>query len=288
VVLLGVVVYIFMSRRKKAKVADLKAKEAEMEEGGRRKNDLGGGYGLGGMGVVGMGMGGVGMGMGMGGMPMMWSQGQGNGTGGGRKKRRKKRYDSEDESDSDESYDSLSESDGGTIRPRRRRRPRGKKEGRRGRGGKYDYSSDESVASTFYARPRKDKSRNDRYDRQRDGSSWRTPTSKDSDMPLGLGPPTTGLHTGSSGKSLGRKGSLGQRFRDSVFSTYDSMKNKAARLEILRNEAIEAKRLEQELKLQAALMEEEKIEMERQRQMKIREANERLRRETAEEEERGK
>jgi hypothetical protein len=66
------------------------------------------------------------------------------------------------------------------------------------------------------------------------------------------------------------------------------MKNKAARLEILRNEAIEAKRLEQELKLQAALMEEEKIEMERQRQMKIREANERLRRETAEEEERGK
>jgi hypothetical protein len=66
------------------------------------------------------------------------------------------------------------------------------------------------------------------------------------------------------------------------------MKNKAARLEILRNEAIEAKRLEQELKLQAALMEEEKIEMERQRQIKIRDANKRLRRETAEEEERGK
>jgi len=292
VVLFGVVAYIFVSRRNKAKVAARKAKEAEVEEGRKAKEDdvpRGMGMGMGGMGMGGMGMGGMGMGMGMGGMPMAWNQG-GTGGGGRGRKKKKNRYDSE--SSESESYDDVS--DGGTIKRSRRRKPRRRKEKDNRRGGgrrKDDYSSDDSISSagssSYYARPRKDRRKDkDRgRDRRRRDSNGRTPTSRD-DFPLGLGPPTTGLPTSSTSRSLSRKGSLGKRFHDSVFSTFDSMTNKAAKLEALRNKAIEATRIEQELKLQDDLRLEE--ELEKSRQAKIREANEKIKQEKAREEEEGK
>ena len=67
-----------------------------------------------------------------------------------------------------------------------------------------------------------------------------------------------------------------------MFSTFDSMTNKAAKLEALRNKAIEATRIEQKLKLQDDLRREE--ELEKQRQAKVREANEKIRVEKLKEE----
>ena len=284
--LFGIVAYIFVSRRNKAKLAAIKAKEAEVEEGRKAKDldDVPRGMG---MGMGGMGMGGMGMGIGMGGMPMLWGgqnqHDRGGGGGGGRGKRTKKRYDSDDSGS--ECYDSTSSN--GTIW--RKRRPKGRKERRKGGKRKDDYSSDETLSSaassSHYARPTKGRGRNDkdnkRYrDRKRQESS-RVPNSRGDDYPLGLGPPTTGLHTGSS-RSLSKKESLGKRFRDSVFSTFDSMTNKAAKLEALRNKAIEATRIEQKLKLQDDLRREE--ELEKQRQAKVREANEKIRVEKLKEE----
>lgn len=60
------------------------------------------------------------------------------------------------------------------------------------------------------------------------------------------------------------------------------MTNKAAKLEALRNKAIEATRIEQKLKLQDDLRREE--ELEKQRQAKVREANEKIRVEKLKEE----
>jgi hypothetical protein len=278
VVLFGIVAYIFISRRNKAKLAAVKAKAAEVEEG-RKARDLDDamprGGGMGGMGMGGLGMG---MGLGMGGMPMMYAQNDGVGGGGGRRKRnKKKRYDSSDS----ESYDDVS--DGGTIKRRRRKRRGGRR--------KDDYSSDETlssaVSSSYYARPTKsskDRRRNEKEnsrerDRRRQDSS-RTPKSRGDEYPLGLGPSTTGLPTGSTRKSPGRKGSM-KRFQDSVFSTFDSMTNKAAKLEALKKKAVEATLLDQQLKLREALAEEDRLE--RERRAKIRDANEQIRVEEAKE-----
>ena len=288
VVLFGIVAYIVISRRNKAKLAAVKAKELEVEEGRKAKDidDImprGMGMGMGGMG---MGMGGLGMGlgMGMGGMPMMYGQNGGDGGGGGRRgrgrgKKNKKRYDSSDSES--ESYDDVS--DGGTIKRSRRRRPRRRRD---------NYSSDETLSSaassSYYARPtkatkgrRRDEKQDSRYRERRRQESTKTPTSSRDDYPLGLGPPTTSLPTGSMRKSPGRKGSL-KRFQDSVFSTFDSMTNKAAKLEALRNRAIEATKLENEMKLQDDLRREQ--ELEEIRQAKVKEANAKIRSEKAKEE----
>jgi len=288
VVLFGIVAYIVISRRNKAKLAAVKAKELEVEEG-RKAKDIDDimprGMGMG-MGGVGIGMGGLGMGMGlgMGGMPMMYGQNGGDGGGGGRRgrgrgKKNKKRYDSSDSES--ESYDDVS--DGGTIKRSRRRRPRRRRD---------NYSSDETLSSaassSYYARPtkatkgrRRDEKQDSRYRERRRQESTKTPTSSRDDYPLGLGPPTTSLPTGSMRKSPGRKGSL-KRFQDSVFSTFDSMTNKAAKLEALRNRAIEATKLENEMKLQDDLRREQ--ELEEIRQAKVKEANAKIRSEKAKEE----
>jgi len=264
-----------MSRRNKAKLAAVKAKEAELEEGRKAKESDD--YMPRGMGMGGLAMG-MGMGMGMGGMPMMYGQNDGGKGGRGRGKRSKKRYDTSD-SESEESYDDVS--DGGTIKRSRRRRPRRRKDDRRGGRRKDDYSSDETLSSaassSYYARPTKPRHRNEKDSKYRDRrrqESTKTPTSRGMDYPLGLGPPTTGLPTGSTRKSPGRKGSM-KRFQDSVFSTFDSMTNKAAKLEALRNRAIEATKLENEMKLQDDLRREH--ELEEIRQAKVKEANGKIR-----------
>ena len=287
VVLFGIVAYIVISRRNKAKLAAVKAEELEVEEGRKAKDidDImprGMGMGMGGMGMGGLGMG---MGLGMGAMPMMYGQngadGGGNGgrrgRGRGRGKKNKKRYDSSDSES--ESYDDVS--DGGTIKRSRRRRPRRRKD---------DYSSDETLSSaassSYYARPTKaTKSRqraekeNSKHRDRRRQESTKTPTSRDDDYPLGLGPPTTSLPTGSTRKSPGRKGSM-KRFQDSVFSTFDSMTNKAAKLEALKKRAIEATLLEKQMQLEDGLRREQVLEDIN--QAKIKEANERIRSEEAE------
>lgn len=291
VVLFGIVAYIVISRRNKAKLAAVKAKELEVEEGRKAKDidDImprGMGMGMGGMGI-GMGGLGMGLGMGMGGMPMMYGQNGGDGGGGGRRgrgrgKKNKKRYDSSDSES--ESYDDVS--DGGTIKRSRRRRPRRRRD---------NYSSDETLSSaassSYYARPtkatkgrRRDEKQDSRYREHRRQEATKTPTSDRDDYPLGLGPPTTSLPTGSMRKSPGRKGSL-KRFQDSVFSTFESMTNKAAKLEALRNRAIEATKLENEMKLQDDLRREQ--ELEEIRQAKVKEANEKIRSEKAKEEKGG-
>jgi hypothetical protein len=283
VVLFGIVAYIIISRRNKAKLAAVKAKELEVEEGRKAKDiddimprGMGMGMGMGGMGMGGLGMG---MGMGMGGLPMMYGQNQNgvDGGGGGRRgrgrgKKNKKRYDS---SDSDSvSYDDVS--DGGTIKRSRRRRPRRRKD---------DYSSDETLSSaassSYYARPTKatkgrhrDEKENSRHRDRRRQESTKTPTSRDDDYPLGLGPPTTSLPTGSTRKSPGRKGSM-KRFQDSVFSTFDSMTNKAAKLEALKKRAIEATLLENRMQLEEKLRGEQ--DLEDIRRAKVTEANEKIR-----------
>jgi len=259
-------------------------------EEGRKAKDIddimprGMGMGMGGMGMGGLGMG---MGLGMGGMPMMYGQngGDGGGNGGrrgrgrGRGKKNKKRYDSSDSES--ESYDDVS--DGGTIKRSRRRRPRRRKD---------DYSSDETLSSaassSYYARPTKAtkgrqraEKQNGRHRDRRRQESTKTPTSRDDDYPLGLGPPTTSLPTGSTRKSPGRKGSM-KRFQDSVFSTFDSMTNKAAKLEALKKRAIEATLLERQMQLEDGLRREQVLEDIN--QAKIKEANERIRSEEAKEE----
>jgi hypothetical protein len=295
VVLFGIVAYIVISRRNKAKLAAVKAKELEVEEGRKAKDidDImprGMGMGMGGMGMGGLGMG---MGMGMGGLPMMYGQNGVDGVGGGRrgrgrgkKNKNKKRYDSSD-SDS-ESYDDVS--DGGTIKRSRRRRPRRRKD---------DYSSDETLSSaassSYYARPTKatkgrhrDEKQDSRHRDRRRQESTKTPTSRDDDYPLGLGAPTTSLPTGSTRKSPGRKGSM-KRFQDSVFSTFDSMTNKAAKLEALKKRAIEATLLENKMQLEEKLRGEQ--DLEDIRRVKVTEANEKIRsaiRSEKAEEEKGK
>jgi hypothetical protein len=281
VVLFGIVAYIVISRRNKAKLAAVKAKELEVEEGRKAKDiddimprGMGLGMGMGGMGMGGLGMG---MGMGMGGLPMMYGQngvdgGNGGRRGRGRGKKNKKRYESSD-SDS-ESYDDVS--DGGTVKRSRRRRPRRRKD---------DYSSDETLSSaassSYYARPTKstkgrhrDEKQNSKHRDRRRQESTKTPTSRDDDYPLGLGPPTTSLPTGSTRKSPGRKGSM-KRFQDSVFSTFDSMTNKAAKLEALKKRAIEATLLENRMQLEEKLRGEQ--DLEDIRRAKVTEANEQIR-----------
>jgi hypothetical protein len=66
-----------------------------------------------------------------------------------------------------------------------------------------------------------------------------------------------------------------KRFQDSVFSTFDSMTNKAAKLEALKKRAIEATLIENEMKLQDGLRREE--ELEKINRAKIKDANEKIR-----------
>jgi hypothetical protein len=295
VAVVGIVIYMFISRGKKKRAAAQKAKELEIEEGKKRKesDDAPRGLPLGmGMGMGGLGMGMGGMGMGMGGMPMVYGQGQGVGNGkgksGGRGRRRYSDLEDDWSSSGTESYDDFS--DGGTIRRSKRRRPRRRKERHRGKGRrrKEDNYSDGSLSSatdsTYHARPRKDRGRREPIKQERRQPSRKTPAtastrSTNDDMPLGLGPPTTALRTGSSGSPLSRKKSKTDKFRDSVFSTFESMRDKAIRL----------KQVEQSLKLKEDLMREERAEAERlrQRQITMRIANDQLRKEKADEE-RGK
>ena len=73
-----------------------------------------------------------------------------------------------------------------------------------------------------------------------------------------------------------------KRFQDSVFSTFDSMTNKAAKLEALKKRAIEATLLERQMQLEDGLRREQVLEDIN--QAKIKEANERIRSEEAKEE----
>ena len=66
-----------------------------------------------------------------------------------------------------------------------------------------------------------------------------------------------------------------KRFQDSVFSTFDSMTNKAAKLEALKKRAIEATLLEKQMQLEDKLRGEQ--ELEDIRRAKITEANEKIR-----------
>jgi hypothetical protein len=66
-----------------------------------------------------------------------------------------------------------------------------------------------------------------------------------------------------------------KRFQDSVFSTFDSMTNKAAKLEALKKRAIEATILEKNMQLEDGLRRER--ELLKINQAKIKEANEKIR-----------
>jgi hypothetical protein len=66
-----------------------------------------------------------------------------------------------------------------------------------------------------------------------------------------------------------------KRFQDSVFSTLDSMTNKAAKLEALKKRAIEATILEKNMQLEDGLRGER--ELDKINQAKIKEANEKIR-----------
>jgi hypothetical protein len=66
-----------------------------------------------------------------------------------------------------------------------------------------------------------------------------------------------------------------KRFQDSVFSTFDSMTNKAAKLEALKKRAIEATILEKNMQLEDGLRRER--ELDKINQAKIKEANEKIR-----------
>ena len=66
-----------------------------------------------------------------------------------------------------------------------------------------------------------------------------------------------------------------KRFQDSVFSTFDSMTNKAAKLEALKKRAIEATLLENRMQLEDKLRGEQ--DLEDIRQAKFKEANEKIR-----------
>lgn len=155
-----------------------------------------------------------------------------------RSKGRRRRPDSSEDdsasasSASDTEYDSMS--DGGTVR--RRRRPRRRR-----------YSSDDSDYSYDYER------RRGRRRRERSARRGRRPYPPRRRSPS-PSPTPTPTPTPPSKKS----------FRDSVFSTYDSMKKAAVRL----------KYVEQKVKLKKQLEAEERVE--KSRQAKIKEANREL------------
>lgn len=157
-----------------------------------------------------------------------------------RRARRKGNWDSEDGSDwSDYSEDYDSVSDGGTIRPRRRRRRRRRDRGRRRHRRRRSYSdSEDSYESDETYVPRRKASRD------------RTPS------PSPTPPPPVPRASKEEKKET--------NFRDSVFSSYHSMKNAAVKLEY-----VEAK-----VKLKKQLEEEERIDAHR--KAKIAEANKEL------------
>lgn len=177
-------------------------------------------------------------------------------------------------SGSEESYESVS--DGGTVVPKRRkkeRRRRRRRSGRGRRGQRYvdDYSSDETDWSdeTDYGRygHRRRKRRRDRPHRSQD-TRYRsrrrsyTPSPSPSPSPTPSLPP---LPSRSNRSRATRPNPTGSNFRDSVFSTYASMKRAAVQL----------KYVEAKAKLKQQLEEEDKIERARQAkiQERVRQAN---------------
>lgn len=154
--------------------------------------------------------------------------------------KRKSKGEGGEESDesgwSSEEYDSLS--DGGTIRPRRRQRRRKRDRYRWGnrRRRRDSYYSSEEDESDYSYRPSRRSHRHNRHHRS----------------PTPSPPPAR---------------SKRQTFRDSVFSTFQSMKHAAIR----------SKQDEMEKRLRKQLEDEERIELARQK--KVREANEEIKRE---------
>ncbi|KAK4686633.1 hypothetical protein P7C73_g3492, partial [Tremellales sp. Uapishka_1] len=171
------------------------------------------------------------------------------------KKKRKKKgrgRRSESESDSSESYDSVS--DGGTIRPRRRRRGGRRRDrgySRRRRRDDTESESEDSYWSdeTYY--PRRRRGRRKEYPpphRKRGRAPPSSSTASPSPPPLPKPPQKAEKQEKST-------------FRDSVFSSYTSMKKAAVRL----------KYVEAKVNLKKKLKEEENIEVNRRK--KIDEAN---------------
>ncbi|KAI9633891.1 uncharacterized protein MKK02DRAFT_28640 [Dioszegia hungarica] len=152
--------------------------------------------------------------------------------------------------DSEDDYDSFS--DGGTIRPRRRprRRERGRWKRRRGRDRERDYYSSDESDFSYHGESRARSSRRNR-DRDRDRRP-RSPSPSPSPTPRAR-------------DATGKRKS----FRDSVFSTYQSMKSAAVRL----------KQAEMTEKLKKQLEDEERIEAIR--QAKVKEANREIEKEVA-------
>lgn len=212
-----------------------------------------------------------------------------------------RRRDSESDSDpgsESESYDDIS--DGGTIRRSRRRRPRRRSRSRRdrrrrekdtrgrGRRGRDYYSSEwdsesssEMSDATYYPRRLPRRHRGVQMDRIRvkDGYSSPSPPGPHvpgnrRDLPLGLGPPTATVASSStsrapSDRSRGninprpglKRGETEKTFRDSVFSSFTSMKQAAVKLRIA----------EQKVKMKKAL--EAETQAEEARRAKVEEAN---------------
>ncbi|KAK8853090.1 hypothetical protein IAR55_003791 [Kwoniella newhampshirensis] len=211
--------------------------------------------------------------------------GRGRGGGNGWKRGDSDESDLESESEWGESDDSIS--DGGTIRPSRTRRRRGRRRGRRRdrdrdrfghsrrggrRGGEYDSDSGTDYSDeTYLPRRRERDRRRDRYDRDRGGERHRGRSrleiSRSPSPQPPRGRPTRQLTASSTHPSppvVATKRRKRDTFRDSVFSTYTSMKNAAVRL----------KYVEAKVKLQKQLEEEEVLE--RKRREKVTEANKEL------------
>ncbi|WVR07831.1 hypothetical protein IAU60_004874 [Kwoniella sp. DSM 27419] len=200
----------------------------------------------------------------------------GLGRGRGRSRSDSEREDSDEGS---EGYDSVS--DGGTIRPSRRRRRRRRRRRHNKRRGDYRREEkDWDQGRDFGHRSRR---RGDDYDSDRDRNkdslysvdsydarSWRERSHVRqhdrshhrhlSSPPLSPRSPALTPGTGRTG-TLGAKRRIRDTFRDSVFSSYTSMKKAAVRL----------KYVEAKVKLKRQLDEEERVEQER--RAKVAQAN---------------
>ncbi|WWD19504.1 hypothetical protein CI109_103965 [Kwoniella shandongensis] len=195
---------------------------------------------------------------------------------------------SEDWSESDDSI-----SDGGTIRPSktRRRRGRGRSSRRKkyghsrsrrrggGGGGRYDSDSETDFSDETYLPPRRNRRdrnrKRDRYedeyytrerDRNRDRGRRKISPSPPPPAQSTRPPKPTRQSTSSSQGTIPSHSATAKHrtFRDSVFSSYNSMKKAAVRL----------KYVEAKVKLKKQLEEEEALE--RKRREKVREANREL------------